>query len=312
MLRHPSKRYIYYLLSKQAMSTAEVVANLGDLGLPVPQRSEGMAKFVAQVLAERKRIVIPQGFNPHAESPSSDTLAFLDHWRIAGMWSNDPSVGLAVDILDSAQVRRMLETLLLGPLNYGSIARHVRSRFGIPEENLNTHVVQSYAHYFWDYSAMSASEWREMIWTWIPGHSDDYLMALLAPRTPGGAQLAVAAADRGGNSMDTITQFTTIRDHAFRMFMSHALIGKSSLQHTTGAKMAMEMIVTAEEELAKRRGGGAELLEELRSLQARHDETAVKTVHDLPVERSSPQLGSGAEDIEDAEKVEDEHEQQRA
>lgn len=304
MLRHPSRHYIYYLMSKRNRGVADIVAHLGDLMLPMPQKEDALKILVANLVKERDLVAIPPDFDPTAKKRSSNTEEFLARWRINDMWSGHPDVGRAIDLLEIVQVRRMLETLLLGPLSMGSIAQHVRQRFGLSSDEMNTGIVRAYSHYFWDYTALSTSEWRTVVIEWCPGTSDDYMMALLAPRTPGGAHLAVAAADRGGNSLDTVTQYATARDYSFRMFMQYALMGKPGLSTAQSAMLAFNMMRGAEEELDKRRGGGAELLEELKKIEAQHDLEKTKTVHELPVEPLA--LHTGATDKEKTDAVPDE------
>lgn len=285
MLRHPSRHYIYFLFSKRNRDVASIIAHLGELRLPLPQEAGELKEFARSLLAERERVEIPPGFDPLAQNRNEATSRFLDKWKITDMWLNQNYVGTAADILFIPQMRRMLETLLLGPLDYGSIARHVRGRFGLSEEEMNTGVVRAYSHYYWEYGALNTPEWRELIWSWHKGVNDDYMTALMAPRTQGGAHLAVAAADRGGHSLDAITQYSTMRDYGFRMFMQHALTGKPSLSRTQGAMMALNIVTMTEDELDKRRGGSAELIEELKKIEAVYDTTPTTTINELPVER---------------------------
>lgn len=300
MLRHPARRYIHYLFSRRSLGVADIIGHIADLGFPVPQSAPELKAFVLLVTKERQHMKFPPDFDPMAVDMNDGTRAFLTHWRIGDMWANHPDAAMAAELLHVVQVRRMIETLLLGPLTMNAIAKHVRTRFGISPELLHVGVIRAYAHYFWDYSSMTTPEWREMIWTWCPGYNDDYLIALLAPRTTAGVHLAVAAADRGGNSVESVHQFMTVRDYSFRMFMQHAM-NRPSLSNTQAAMMSLNMLVTAEEEVAKHRGGSAELIEELRNITADHDTTAVATVTEIPVERALPSVGTYEQDSKDDE-----------
>jgi hypothetical protein len=283
VLRHPSKRYIYYLFSRRTMDVATIVQHLGDLQLPVPQKKDTFDQFVLNLLAERKRMRFPAGFNPAAPTLNPQTEAFLDRWKIRGMWAQDTFVGKAADLLFEPAMRRMVETLCLGPLAVPDIAKRVRDRFGLDQRAMNTRVVREFMHYYWDDTALSPEEWRSFVFGWIPGYNNDYLTALGAPRSAAGAALTVSTADRGGGaSLNPVIMYAAIRDQGFRMFMEHVLHDKPGLTRTQGAMFALQIVTSAEEELDKRRGGSAELIEELHKIETIYDEKKLTSVHDLP------------------------------
>ena len=106
--------------------------------------------------------------------------------------------------------------------------------------------------------------------------------------TQAGAALTVSAADRGGSqSLNSVTMYSAIRDQGFRMFMAHALNDAPGLHRTQGALFALNIITQAEEELDKRRGGSAELLEELHKIETVYDHSELVTVADLHSVRAS-------------------------
>lgn len=291
MLRHPSRHYIYYLFSRRAFDVATIIAKLEDLRLPVPYQGsdgeESLKKFASALLSERERMEFPPNYSPLRLN--DETRAFLKSWRIYDIWAGAEHVKRALDLLDEPQPRRMVEVLLLGPLSIPDIAYRVRRRFGLPEERMNTQVVRSYMHYFWDYGALTPVEWKELTFKGMTGFNHDYRLALDAPRTPAGAGLAIAAADRGGGaSLSPVEMYTTIRDSGFRMFMEHVINGKpGDMFRTQGAMHALSIVTQAEVELDKHRGGSAELLEELNKIETVYDTERIRSAKELPSVRES-------------------------
>ena len=285
MLRHPSRHYIHYLLSKRSYDIATLVRMLGDQYLPVPQTDEHLKPFVADLKAIRDGIAPPHDFDPYARPLNLATQHYLDRWGIRGMWTADPYVCLAVDYLMEPQIRRMLEVLLLGPFTISSVARLVRRRFQLDIEAMNPRVVDAYAHYFWSFEAMSIPDWMAFVPAFIHGDTTDYRTALMSPRTVSGMTTTLAVADRGGDELNAAARYSATRDLGFRMFMEHALLQKPSMGRTQGALLALQIMTASEFELAKHRGGSAELLEELRKIDTVYDATPMKSVQDLPVIR---------------------------
>lgn len=284
MLRHPARHYIYYLFSKRGMTTSDVVTHLDDLRMPLPQLDTELVKFIRRMVRARQEMEIPPGFDPLAEQMNPQTISFLNHWQIGDMWRKDPFVGLAIDILSEPVVRRMIEALLLGPISPTAIANRVKNRFGFDESVMNVRVINAYAHYFWNISALSAAEWRTLITRWLPDeNNNDYLGALGSPRSPAGAALTLALVDRSAESLSPVVQYSAFRDHGFSLFMEHALLQtRPSLQRTQGAFMAFNMVKMADEELTKHRGGSADLLEEFRKIQTLYDPSRMTSVKELP------------------------------
>lgn len=283
MLRHPSKRYIHYLFSKRAYNLATVVDHLGSLLLPVPSDAKVLEQFVIDLGLERARMRVPANYDPTSRPMGDATRRFLEDWRIYDMWSGDPFVGRAVDCLFEPHIRRMMEVLLLGPFTMRSIARILQNRFDLTQEVMNPRVVAAYAHYFWDYDALSTPDWHGFTHGWIRGDITDYRVALLAPRNASGVATTLAVIDRGGEELNPVARYSTARDYGFKMFMEHALLQQPTLGRTQAAMFALQIMIQSEAELDKRRGGSAELLEELKKLEVVHDTSEIKTIHDLPV-----------------------------
>jgi hypothetical protein len=257
---------------------------LSDLGVPLPQKMDSLEKFIVSVVTERERLVFPPNFDPTAEVLNGPTLNFLRDLNIVSMWRPDEFICAATDILHEPQMRRMIEALLLGPISPASVADRVRDRFGLPDAVMNVRVIKTYAHYFWDTTALSPAEWKTLISTCLPdADNNDYLAALNAPRSVAGAALTLAMVDRNADALSPVVRYEAIRDHSFSMYMEHALLqNRSNVQRTQGAYMAFQMVKMADEELAKHRGGSADLLDEFKRLGTEYDTDKITSVKDLP------------------------------
>lgn len=284
MLRHPFRRYIYYLFSRRGLSTAQIMSTLTDLGVPLPQKNDDAMKFIEAVVRARTQLIFPAGYDPTTDPLNEPTRAFLADLQITSMWKQDEFVKCAYDLLFEPQIRRMIEALLLGPLSPLSIANRVRNRFGFTEATMNVRVIKSYSHYFWDTTALSTPEWKTLIAHWLPDlDNTDYLAALNSPRSMAGAALTLALVDRNADALTPVARYEAVRDHAFSMYMEHALLqSRSNVQRTQGAYMAFQMLRMADEELTKHRGGSADLLEEFKKLETELDNSKIKSVKDLP------------------------------
>lgn len=297
MLKHPSRHYIHYLLSKRTLNTEQIIDHLDDLSLPLPRKAEELVNFTATVIRLRNKMLFPPGFDPKKTPMEEGTRRFLSKYGISDIWVDDPFVGAATDILFEPMIRRVLQALLLGPLTPAAISSRIANRFGLPEHAMNVRVVKAYSHYYWDTSSLSIPEWRRLVTAWMGVDGDDpkdtlelnsdYLAALNAPRSAAGAALVLALTDRSADSLSSVAMYTAIRDQGFNMFMGHALLStRPSLQRTQAAFMAFQMVRGADEELTRHRGSTSELIDEFRRIETTYDSTKIDTVRDLPALRS--------------------------
>lgn len=251
-----------------------------DLGLPSPPTDAELEVFLHDLEVAKRRLSIPPKFSPL--SPNDRTTEFLRKWGIRDIWANGPYMRSARSLLDNPGPRRMVCTLLLSALNIKSIAQRTRRRFGMHQRDMNPRVLQLFSHYFWNYDAVDRDQWARYLISWVPGRTDDMVTALKAPRTVGGVALAVNAADQAGaGETPSVVIYATAREYAFRMFMNHAL-GTPHAGNTLGALQSLDMIIKADNELDKRRGGGADLLEEFRRLEADYASPSLPGYEDLP------------------------------
>lgn len=291
MIRHPCRYYIHYLLSKRTHSTEALIRLLDELRVPLPQTEKAFKPFVGSIVTIKDKMLFPPQFDPTAKALNAGTRQFLARWGIRGMWTRDRYVGIATDLLYEPMIRRMIEALLLGPINPAAIAERVAARFGLPNDVMNVRVINAYRHYFWNVGSLSLTEWKILVNTWLGESSGnpteynaDYLAAINAPRSEAGAALLLALTDRSADSLSSTEIFTTFRDMGFNMFMQHALLNtKPSLHRTQAAFMAFQMVRSAEEDLDRHRGSSTELLEHLNKLQTAYDTETLPTVAELPL-----------------------------
>lgn len=306
MLRHPARHFIYYLFSKRALNTEQVITHLDELRMPLPQDAKELTLFTARLIAERQKMRIPPNFDPIGERVNEETGRFMMEWKIYDIWRKDPFVGAASDILCEPLIRRMVEALLLGPLSPAAVARRVKERFGLPDNAMNVAVIKAYMHYYWDVSCMSMPEWRTAIKRWYPDtDNQDFLVAAMAPRNAAGAAVVLALTDRSADTLTPVARYQAMLDAGFNMFMGHALLQTHpSIQRTQGAFMAFQMVKMADEELAKHRGSSAELIEEFRRIDTLYDQRKLTTVQELPALKTPPSLSPTIIDVDPVEEKE--------
>lgn len=293
LLHHPARHYIHYLLSRRTLSIRNLLEHLGDLNFPLPQERAGIEDLVGDLQRLQKDMKIPAGFNPTDPNPNPATAAFFERWKIGAMWRRDPFVKHATDAMMEPHIRRSLEVMLLGPLNVAAIANRLADRWSMSPDVMNARTIREFSHYYWLYSSMNVSQWRNFFFTHYPkGDHSDLLMALNAPRTGAGAALTLAVSDRGADSLSSADAYNAFRNTAFVMYMQHATMERPSLARTQGAFFALQTFRMAEEELDKTRGASAELLEELRKMETVYDRGRVLTIREVPVLR--PLLPTGA------------------
>jgi hypothetical protein len=292
VIRHPSRHYIYYLISKRSLGAIDIILTLKELGLPVPPAKVMVPKlgfvdnpeyeeFTDTLSATQSRLRFPPRYDPKAPGDKL-TVGFLDGLRIRSMWEQDPFVCAAADILNEPAMKRMIEVMLLGPLNYDSIARRMSRRYNMPIHVMNPRVVQAYAHYYWDFQAVDREDWDVLLHDWMPGRNIDYSVSLSAPRTKYGAALSAWMADGGITPLKDVYSIRAMRDESFRHFMQASTIYQPGWKTSQAMRDYFQVFLQAQEAIEMRQGGTAEVLEELRRIEAEYDRSPMTTVHELP------------------------------
>jgi hypothetical protein len=156
---------------------------------------------------------------------------------------------------------------------------------------MNTRVVKAYSHYFWNYDDLNREEWLRILGTWgTPEVTADLQTSLLSPRSSSGAALSLWLADGGaGESLRDTTMFTLMRDISFMHFMKIAFDGRYVGESKSKAMYGfVQSMIASQEQLDMRRGGSAELLDELRRFETSYDTSRLTTISDLPLPRALP------------------------
>ena len=285
MLEHPSRRYVAFLCTKSSHTAKDILVLLMRKGLPVPRDSESREweELLADVRREMLELRLPAQFDPREGSATEEeSVQFLRTHGILGAWRDDRFVTAAFRALERPQLSRMLQVLLLSPLQPSHIARRCRDRFDMNESEMCSRVVRSYSHYFWDTEALNTAKWNIMLSRWFAGSSVDMQLSLNAPRSEVGAALAIAAADRGVTaSLPEIGMFRYVRDAAFMEFTKTVVDARPGLSKSTSMLQYTQTMIAAQAELDARRGGSAELLDELRRIEAEYDQESISTLADL-------------------------------
>jgi hypothetical protein len=256
MIQHPARHFIYYLISRRTNKTAAIMDRLDALGL-MPSVTSYLKEQARTILAAQKVVVPPSGFTKDLKSP--EAVAFLDKWKIGDFWRGTPEITQARKLLtDTPDIRRAIEIMLLGPINHSDIAARIQKRYGAPPSAVNTAVIRVYAHYFWNTSCMTRSQWIRFIEMWA-GDSERvaYLAACNAPRSSSGVTTTLMFAERVEDELDPIATYTTVRNLAFRQFMETSLTASpkvSLLVKSQAALMSLQTMRAAEEELVRLRG----------------------------------------------------------
>lgn len=282
---HPSHRYITFLCSQARHTAQDILALLVQKGLPVPRdvQGEDYQELLALVQQEQRAARRPPHFNlqPGGEG-EEESVAYLRDLGVLGAWRKERFVQLAFNVLERPPLNRMLQVLLLSPLDEASIAKRCTARFTLPPSEMNSRVVRSYGYYFWDTEALDNARWNAMLSTWFSKPANDMRTALNAPRTDVGAALALAVVNNGSiGSMPEVGMYRYMRDTAFMEYTAHAAGMHMGQGKATSLLQLTQAIILSQEQLDARRGGSAELLDELRKIEAEHDQESVSSLADL-------------------------------
>lgn len=195
-------------------------------------------------------------------------------------------VRAAYDYLLDPQVSRMLMVLLLGPISYSAIAHRVGKHFGLDHMVMNPKVVRFFAHYFWNHDLLNTAKWRVLLRDWMLYDTTDMTMAVSAPRSNVGAALTICMADQGvSESLKEVVAYRYVRDAAFMEFAKATTSLYTGMNKSIAMSTLVDAMVKGQEQLDQRRGGSAELLEELRRIEATYDASKLTTIKELPLER---------------------------
>lgn len=308
-LKHPSRHFIYFLISRRSMTPEQIIAQLMELGLPVPTGGSSAQKltprlknpdnkkkpepdrspfgrFIEHIREAQRTARFPPGFNPRNKERHTPTLMWLKEHRILDMWGQDRGVRAAYDYLLDPQISRMLMILLLGPISFSAIADRVSKQFGLDHLSMNPRVVRFFSHYFWNHEMLNTAEWRVILRDWMTYDTTDMDMAVSAPRSSVGAALAICMADQGvSESLKEVVTYRHVRDSAFMEYAKAVTTLNTGVNKALTMNQLVDAMVKGQDQLDQRRGGSAELLEELRRIEATYDASKLTSIKELPLDR---------------------------
>lgn len=279
MIHHPSKRYIYYLISRRDKSTEQILRHLQELDLPLPSDKKEMVGLTAALLRAQHRIVPPSPFKPRATAPPPETRRFLEKWKITDAWRQTRHFTRVLELLEQRKVRRFLEVCLLGPLTNDTIVQHGQAFFG--NEVLDLGVVRAFLHYFWNVHEVSRPQWRRIAGNWTQA-SNDYFVAMLSPPSLAGVRITLQAAGVPVTIGD-IEALEAIKDAFMSKSLNHLMTEYPKFGDTQGALLAFQGAILAEERLDILRGGTSALLSKLDMIQTKYDDRALEAVQSAPM-----------------------------
>jgi len=280
-LEHPARYYIFFLLSRRRYTWKEILAQMVRQNMPVPRDSRGFDEFTAALQQAQLEMQFPANFDPK-NSSHVPSAKWLQQHRILDAWAEEPEVSYAFDLLDQPSIRRELEIMLLGPLNYIDIASRLASLHGLDPAVMNVATVRYYSHYFWNIDAVSAQKWPAVIASIAA--SEDYGAVFAAPRSQVGAAMSVYIATRGGSGIPKEqVMFRYVRDCCFMEFIKVAATKAPGMGKANAMQGLVNSLIAAQEQVDMRRGGSAELLDELHRMEQRFDDRRLTTVAELPL-----------------------------
>jgi hypothetical protein len=154
--RHPSERFILYLLTRvhpSACSNSEVQEVLVNYRLPTA--TDQYLDALRQMLIAD----LPSPFLPR-DPRAMKTVSFLKKHRVHSLHHPSEEAKQANSILVDLTVRRVVEMGLLGRVPYSTIATQVCRRHNV---SIDENGVRAYSHYYWDVAAYSLEEWAALL-----------------------------------------------------------------------------------------------------------------------------------------------------
>lgn len=280
-LEHPARYYIFYLLSRRQYRVRDIIALMIQQNMPVPAGEDEFKALMRAIQQAQDQMRFPPGYNPRDRS-HAPTAEWLHQHRIYDFWAGEPEVTYAIDILDQPSLRRELEIILLGPLRYADIATRLTDLHGLDPVVMNVATVRYFAHYFWNIEALPIKSWTKLLAS-IPG-SDDYFSVLNAPRSQVGAAMSVYIATNGGSGIPKETvMFRFVRDCCFMEFIKVTSARAPGMGKSAAMAGLVTSLIAAQEQVDMRRGGSAELLDELRRIETRYDGRRLTAAAELPL-----------------------------
>lgn len=278
---HPARHYILYLLSRRQYRVREIVVQLIQEGFPMPGPEHEFLALQRQIQVVQSELRFPPNYSPRDPS-HRPTAEWLQKHRIYDMWMMGPDIVTSLDVLDTPSLRREVEIMLLGPLNYIDIAKRLATLHSAEAGSMTAATIRNYAHYFWDVEALTPQKWPDFLYNMPSG--DDYIAVYTSPRSTVGAALSLYVATRGASGIPKEQiMFRHARDSCFMEFLKVSSMRHPGMNKATAMQSLVTSLIQTQEQVDMRRGGSSELLDELRRMETRFDPNKLTSVEELPL-----------------------------
>lgn len=160
---------------------------------------------------------LPDPFKPSdlAHRPSQ---LFIRQEQIRDVWRKTPMFNKAYEFLAHPH-RDEIESLLLSPLSFKEISKQIKKNRGTVIAPM---ILQLFAHYFWNRTVMSGSQWGSFLLDRKEARKDWMELAVEA-QDPRGADLLLWKMGMSAREqIETNHMFTDMRDTAYRCFQQIA------------------------------------------------------------------------------------------
>jgi hypothetical protein len=267
---HPAQYWIRFLLSRREHSFTEIegMCQMVNLGGFDPEE----LRQVRQELMEDMPLPFRGSSKGHAPS-----MRFLKRQGIYEAWHRDRHMHHAVELLGASRVRSYLETLLLSPLKPQQAVIQIERTTGT---EISVETYKLFGHYFWNSTALSATDWGEYLQRREVSHNDWLKLAVKA-RGPQGVQLLLwKTGMAGARHLDTGKMFKNLRNIAY--FKALALEHTSpSVDDSIAFKNYTQSAKIAQEEVAASAAAVTDVLDSFRAFQMETVDTDTKTIEQL-------------------------------
>jgi hypothetical protein len=156
MVRHPSERFVKYLMTSPHASAADdnwIASTVNSLGFPRPDMQ--YLAWLRQGLASR----IPINFQP-TNKYHRESVRVLKIEGIYLLHHPDQGSREAALLVTNLRARPIAENLLLGRMDTKEIAKKINSRLG---EHFTAEGVEAYGRYYWDVSLLRVEDWSLLL-----------------------------------------------------------------------------------------------------------------------------------------------------
>lgn len=232
----PAKFWIKFLLSRQkhppeAIDAMLTAIQLGGVSVDYVRYLDFMME-------------IPPGFNP-TDLKSRVSQQFLRREGIYDAWHRPPAFQEAFSIINSGELRALVETFLLSPLRPHQAIKKIAKKTGVM---LSEKAYELFGHYWWNRTLMSGAEWGDYVLRRDVAHREWLHLAVNAQGASGAQMLMWKTGSMARLHIESGRMFKDMRDVAYMCFMQLAHFppcedhSKTLLNYARTAQLAQEQL----------------------------------------------------------------------